>query len=507
LLALVLALGCLLRLFRLTHQGLWFDEVFSVTVAGETDLFDLAHWMTLDVHPLLYYLCLHPFLRLLGDGPLGARSFSALCGCLTLIAMPWVACDLGLRRKGVLFATFLLSISPLLVYFSQEARMYALLALEALIAVTMLYVALNRDRWADWAVYLLATTASLYTHTYALLLLPAEALYLCYRLICKPGLPRRTAGHYLATMAILMVVSIPLFLLLPNWLNSPALGGARVASLDDLLRAWDVWGAGLTSLPTPGLGALSNPPLQIAGALLLGGLCLAGLFPAKRRPEEHTAAPLLAMTIGIPLLLGVLISWGLQKNFWAEKALTLMAPMVYLLAGVGAARLASQRFLSIVAMAFLAISLYSLYPHYFLREKSSIAKIVQPLREQARPADLVVLDPFWYVLEFDYAYREPIHRIGYYYYENRDHFVDLEGGYKNARLISGTVSLGQYPRIWVWGSPADIPRLCPYSPQSDFWYYDPQIERWQDAGPCPSPPPAQATSARPKAARDSAANR
>lgn len=483
LLVVVLAAGCFLRIFRLTGSELWFDEIYSVTVARETDLASLVGWMRLDVHPPLYYLCLSFFLRLFGDGALGARVFSALVGSLTLLAMPWIARDMGMERKAALFAAFLLAFSPLHIYYSQEARMYILLAFEVLIAVAAFYLALGRNRWQDWAVYLVATTAALYTHLYAFLLLPAQALYLLYRLVQKPRLPARTAVCCLITMGVLLSLAIPLFLMSPTWLNSPALGGARIAAPEDLIRAWAVWGSGLAAFPTSGLEMPASPPTQIAGALLLGGLALLGLIPGKRRPDP-SPAPLLAATVIIPLLLGILLSWGLQRNIWAEKTLTMMAPLVYLLAGIGAARLTAWQSRTIIIVVFVAISLFSLHFHYFARDRSTVPRIAQSLRRQAQPDDLVVLDPFWYVIEFDYWYREPIQRIGYYYY-NGDHFVDLTEGYKGARLISGSVSLKPYTSIWVWGAPEDVPRLCRYNPQADFKYYDLQSKRWQEAKPCP----------------------
>lgn len=479
----ILVIGCFLRFFRLSHQALWFDETFSVTVASETDLSELIRWMALDVHPPLYYICLHPFLQLLGDGPLGARSLSSLSGCLTLVALPFVARDLGLGRKGTLFATFLLAFSPLHIYYSQEARMYILAALEALLAIAAFYLALDQDRWRDWGIYLLATIASLYTHLYAVFLLLGEGLYLGYRLVQKPRLPRRTFHHYLMVTGFLLFLLTPLWLIMPSWLGSPALGGARIASPIDLPKAWEVWGAGMTALPTPGLPLLAHPIFQIAGPVLLGGLCLIGLYPFKHRPGQRSAAPLLALIILSFPLPGMLLSWGLQRPYWAEKTLVIVAPMVYLLAGIGAARLISRRFLLCIALIFLAVNLYSLYPHYFVRVKSTIAKVVQPLYERAGPADLVILDPFWYVIEFDYSYRKPIHRLGYYF-EDGDHFVYIQDGYKNARLLTGTVPLGQYSRIWLWGPAEDLSRLCPYSPQAEFWHYNAQCECWQKAEPC-----------------------
>ena len=81
-----------------------------------------------DIHPPLYYALLHGWAALLGTGPTALRLFSVAVGILTIPLLYLVARRM-LSARAALLATLLLTISPLHVYYSQEVRMYGLVAL------------------------------------------------------------------------------------------------------------------------------------------------------------------------------------------------------------------------------------------------------------------------------------------------------------------------------------------------------------------------------------------
>ncbi|MBA3534040.1 MAG: glycosyltransferase family 39 protein [Ardenticatenales bacterium] len=162
---LLLALG--LRLLALEVQPLWWDEGYSLYFATETParLLDLT---SLDIHPPLYYLLLQGWMALLGIGAIQARLLSVFLGVLALpLAWQVARCFVGKRAAGA--TVLLLALSPFHIYYSQEVRMYALVALLALLAVA----AWQRRAWAMLG---LALLAGLLTHYYFALLALALAL-------------------------------------------------------------------------------------------------------------------------------------------------------------------------------------------------------------------------------------------------------------------------------------------------------------------------------------------
>lgn len=181
-----------LRLYHLDVQSLWYDEGVTAQVA-RLGVRELARWTADDIQPPLYYLLVGGWLRLLDPwaGPLAfvLRFASAGFGVLLAPLLWAIGRRLWDERAGLL-AGWMAAATPLLIYYSQEARMYTLL----MALVTLAGLALVRQvagapvrrgassaSWArehsDWFVYAFAGLAALYTHYFAGFVLLALALY------------------------------------------------------------------------------------------------------------------------------------------------------------------------------------------------------------------------------------------------------------------------------------------------------------------------------------------
>ncbi len=178
-----LALG--LRLHRLDAQSVWYDEAVTAQVAGQ-GLAELTRWTADDIQPPLYYYIVAGWTRWIGAGVSGVapggewalRFPSAVFGVLG-VGFAWVVArrlfrPLHIGRVAAAAAALLMAVSPLHVYYSQEARMYTLLVALALLAGYTL-MGLSRS-WRRWSAFVLAGTALLYTHYFGAFLLLALAL-------------------------------------------------------------------------------------------------------------------------------------------------------------------------------------------------------------------------------------------------------------------------------------------------------------------------------------------
>jgi len=126
-----------LRIWEIGRKTLWLDEAFSVWLARHP-LGEMIAWIArIDQHPPLYYLLLHFWIGLVGDGPAAVRLLSALLSTLTIPAMYLLGRRLLGPAAGVL-AALILALSPFHVRFAQETRMYALLMLNASLALLAL---------------------------------------------------------------------------------------------------------------------------------------------------------------------------------------------------------------------------------------------------------------------------------------------------------------------------------------------------------------------------------
>ncbi|MDT8305825.1 MAG: glycosyltransferase family 39 protein, partial [Anaerolineae bacterium] len=165
-LVVLLLLAAALRLHRLEVQSFWNDEGNSARLS-ERSVALIVEGAASDVHPPLYYLALRGWRELAGETEFGLRAFSAFAGILTVALTAALARRWWRSPAGVGAATLFAAVNPALIYYSQEARMYALLALLAVLS-TLLLLALLRAQSARQALlallYLVSVVAGLYTH-------------------------------------------------------------------------------------------------------------------------------------------------------------------------------------------------------------------------------------------------------------------------------------------------------------------------------------------------------
>jgi len=131
LLAGILAVAGILRGYELGRSSFWYDEVVTMRLARSADPPSLLKLLgridatRAPLHPLVLWVWVEAF----GASETSGRSFSVLCGVLT-VALVY---HLGLRAfadpRAALWGAWLAALSPPLLQYSREARMYALLVL------------------------------------------------------------------------------------------------------------------------------------------------------------------------------------------------------------------------------------------------------------------------------------------------------------------------------------------------------------------------------------------
>ena len=121
----------------ISKASIWFDEAFSAYII-RFSFADIWHYTSVDVHPPLYYFCLKIWSLIFGRSDLALRSMSALFGVLTILAAYLLVKRL-FNKRTALISSGLLAISPMLIRYSQEARMYTMIAFLGVVAVRAFY--------------------------------------------------------------------------------------------------------------------------------------------------------------------------------------------------------------------------------------------------------------------------------------------------------------------------------------------------------------------------------
>lgn len=213
-----------------TSRGLWVDEAISVRQAQLPFAAMLSDVAANDVHPPLHHALLWLTVRIAGTSETAVRLPSLLAGVALVPVLAWVGRVLFDRRTGWVAAA-LGTIAPFCVWYSQEARMYALFMTLAAVAIGAQVQALRRGERRDWILLGLVVAALVWTQYFALLpvLVHAAATgWALWRDRAAPGLLRaRLRGLAIAT-AIVVVAVLPL---LPILLEQLAAYGERGAGL------------------------------------------------------------------------------------------------------------------------------------------------------------------------------------------------------------------------------------------------------------------------------------
>ncbi len=435
--ALILALALGLRVYRLDGQSLWYDEGNSVALA-QRDVATIVSSAAADIHPPLYYLLLHVWVRFVGVSDVGVRSLSALVGVLTVL----VVFAIGRRWFGAtagLAAACLAAVSPFLIYYSQEARMYALAALLSALAMSLFLRLLTvtaeggtagaqpapgaarRGTALLWLAYVCSAAGAMYSHYFAATVVLAQGLLAAVLLV--NGARRRRAGAAqlvrrwlpvgLAFVAIACLYLPWLPVMARQFGDWPAI--SEFYGLRELVaRLFPIFSLGLSSEPAQTLPEL----LVFAAVLGLGALRI-------RRAGVHNAAAahlLVVLWLVVPVVMMYALS--LRRPLYNPKFLLVAAPAFCLLLGNGLgvlldAAVAAQRrpwralaaALALAASLIMAgASLRSLHAYYSDARyaRDDYRSLVQTISASQRTGDAVVLNAPGQIDIFGHYYRGPV---------------------------------------------------------------------------------------------------
>jgi len=368
---LLVGLSAFLRT-RAIGAGFWIDEGIAVGIASYP-FAEIPGVLLQDGAPPLYYLVLHLWISVFGDGEAVTHALSAGFALLTVPAAFWAGRSLFGARAGWM-AAIVAAVHPFLTYYAQETRMYTLVALLSLLTC--------------------ATFAHAFVHRRRAYLVPFAASLTLLALSHNWGL---FVG--LGTLAALVVVARATPDRRPL-LRDAALAYGIVALgylpwVPSLVRQALTTGAPWSERPD--LAALSGGIVQAvggtAGALavvLVGGAGIWRLFGRDRAvtvdQQRRRLAALALVTVAAATLAGAWLASQLSPA-WAVRYMAVVVGPAVLIVAVG---LAHAHRLGLVALVLLAVGWYD--PRVGAIEGKSNARQVTTSVEYrpVGPGDLVV---------------------------------------------------------------------------------------------------------------------
>jgi mannosyltransferase len=434
---LLLLLGFGIRLHKLTFHSLWLDEAVSVYLASFPLAEVVRQGMTLqEPNPPLYHLSLAIWMRVFGSGEAAIRLFSAFLGTLCLPSIYLLGRRLFSSRLS-LVAILLAAVNPFLVWYSQEARMYALVATLSAWSVYCFVRALDTPRWSWWAAYVVLTVSSLYTHLYAVFVLPAElALLLLYAWRRRSAVRQGVLcwGASLLCFSPWLWRAWQLSASTPSWRPTLSLGAMVVECLE-----------AFTVRRVPLSDVCLNGTLTVLAIIAAAGLLLPrlrGRVDGRWRWEQMDirSSGFVTLWLLLPLLAAYVLSFR-QQIFTVYYLIVIVAPFLLALAA-GVKKAASfHKGAGLITLVLILVPMsYGLQhgwsPEQRKEEWRAAARYVE---EHARPGDAILCHADYVRIPFQYYFQghEPV-------------FAPFGGPVPGADELASTLEgLGDFGTVWL----------------------------------------------------------
>jgi len=390
-LRLTIGLALILRLWRVGAKSLWLDETMTVANASRPFMAMIEHLKKFDAHPPLYQAIEWLWLRL-GAGDGFARFPSVVAGVVGV----WLTYLISRRlfgRAASLAATLLMTVSCFNIYYSQEARLNALVTTLFLAQVYLLLRILHqrgKAGWGWWAAYGFVALVSLYT--YAPCILTIGALAVVYLWLSRKG--RRQFVE-------LIVIHVMVGLLFLPWV--PILRRTTARLNESVLHAQDAAGRPGPVRLANGFAAWGAGPHEFDPDALLGAgvglaLVIAGGIAVMRRRTRRPAKILGALFL-LPLAAYLIMPMPRVQAYDARHLIFLQPLLLIALAGARTSvrRCSAQRglmplFYVMAAVIFLNIlSLSHYYPASV--QKENWRGLFEDVAPKLMAEDAIIFNP------------------------------------------------------------------------------------------------------------------
>lgn len=400
-------LALAVRLWGLTRQSLWIDEMFSLKYAG---LHGPLNWDLLRVnlhgplHAALLYLWTRPF----GWGEASVRSLQVLFSVSTVPALYFAVRPIAGRQRALL-AAGLLAINPFHVWYAQEVRNYTLVMLASVGSLALVRRMEDRPEPATWLGLAGTWIAGLLSNLSMAFQIAASGLWGLVRFARRPrALTGLLVAGCLAVIALLpweiefyrRQVS-PSYLLRAETVPAEErLRGSATAPVLGVPYAIYAFSVGFSLGPSlrelrrdPSVRLLREHPVAIAAtAVFFGTLALAGLAAWLRR---DAARGLWLCALIVPILLAFIAAERNVKVFNPRYVAVALPPYVLLLVE-GAATLGRRwgglLFGGVVVLSLLSLLQLQTMPRYW---KEDARAATQVLRSRVEPGDLILVVGTW----------------------------------------------------------------------------------------------------------------
>jgi 4-amino-4-deoxy-L-arabinose transferase-like glycosyltransferase len=388
-----------LRLYRLDYLSLRGDEAFDVLYAAQP-LSEIIYQDRFNqIYPPLYHTSLHYWLLIAGRGEFALRWITAVVPGTLLIPLTYALArqlfsqarpgDAAPGRRIGWLAGLLAALNPYLLWWSQDAHFYALLAMFAA-AITLLAVRLwnTQGHWRVWWVYTLVTALGFYTHYYTYFPWGAVNLVGLWCTLTRRW-PRKLAVRWWLAQVVAVALYAPWLVASFNMVNAYIEPWIEHVSFFEILRR------NLTAYSLHLMGEENWAPVML---LIVVAVFLVGSLPWRWRPGRSTdlkTRQVITLLVLIFTPLAVLYLASLQRPLYDEKLTIFVLPLFL----VGLARglvIIWRKTWPMAALITLLLAGPMLLSNYRYFSDTAYAKspawreMMSYVHQKAQPGDLLI---------------------------------------------------------------------------------------------------------------------
>ncbi|MFZ2545241.1 MAG: glycosyltransferase family 39 protein [Candidatus Saccharimonadales bacterium] len=451
-----------LTLPNVVTASAYFDEGYSAYLAN-LDLWSMAKYTALDVHPPLYYAVLHFWQMLFGNGVAELRLLSIVFGWLAII-FGFLIVRRGFGYRSAWLATLLLSMSPLLIRYGASMRMYTMALAIGLAATYVLVIALaSKKRW-PWIVYAILVSAGMWTNYFTALIWVTHLIWLLYeyrekRSVIKkwviavtgavvlylPWLPAliyrageiQVSGFWIKPLSIDTLVSTVTMSL--TFRNSSQVTGWLVVGVIGLIIALVIMGRQVYS----NLNKSKKTYFRLTIALSSLPIILLALMSLPPLRPAYVFRYIIFASIASSILIAIIVTYAEFKRHNLVKRFLLYALTIFIfVTGSYHAMVVGNRNLD-------------------TDSQNKLAQVIHDVNQSKHKAPIVVRSPYTYYASAPYATKDfPIHFLFYSNLANIGSTRPLFDHPQNSVLSSAT-----FDKVWLVGED----RGSVIKPPSDKW--------------------------------------
>lgn len=333
---LFIMIGTILRIRNL-GESLWYDELMYSTKYWMASLSDLWKLFLFDPPAPLYRVFMFFWIAMFGEHELFLRMPSLLFGIASILLTYWIAKTYNSWKTATL-AALLLCLSPVHIWYSQEATPYSM-ALFFLLATVYLYRKLRADHfnWTRYILYLGFFLIAVFTHYFAaIFLLPLSLMALSAERLTRK---RMIAAHCVVILCLLTSLIIKY---MAGYVSS-GMGFLRPFTLFEwwmLFFNWfshgnSIWTVNPYKAYRIGLHYLMNQPVLLVFQLCFFIVLLRGLLPKSGRTVYKQTWELSLLLFTTPIVMLFLTKIG-YRHLYIERYLFLILPFFLVVIAKGA---------------------------------------------------------------------------------------------------------------------------------------------------------------------------